>query len=138
MADIEKIERIREHVEKHKDRERAMFTVAGVRALLDELSRLRTRVAELEANGTISDFGQKLIASQTAVEPEFAEALYSNRAEQYRIFDLGAVRICPMRDGPCPHGLACPYVGDDYMGYPCKEGWSGRRALSERKEGQTE
>lgn len=36
MVDVEKI---REHVEKHKDRERAMFTVAGVRALLDELDR---------------------------------------------------------------------------------------------------
>jgi len=35
------IEKIRAHVEAHKDRERAMFTIAGVRALLAELDRLR-------------------------------------------------------------------------------------------------
>jgi hypothetical protein len=46
MADIDRIERaIREHVENHKDRERATFTVAGVSALLDELSR-RSEVIE--------------------------------------------------------------------------------------------
>jgi hypothetical protein len=42
------------------------------------------------------------------------------------------IRICPMRDGPCPHGMTCPFVGDGPFGYPCKEGWqAGRRALSE-------
>lgn len=40
MADTDQIEAIRAHVEKHKDRERAMFTVAGVSAILSELSRL--------------------------------------------------------------------------------------------------
>ena len=40
---IEKIEQaIRDHVGKHGVRGRAMFTLDGVRALLDELSRLRT------------------------------------------------------------------------------------------------
>lgn len=45
----------------------------------------------------------------------------------------GTVRICPMRDGPCPHGINCPFVGDSYYGYPCKDGWrerpAGRAAL---------
>jgi hypothetical protein len=46
MAEIDRIEQaIREHVENHKDRERATFTVAGVSALLDELSR-RSEVIE--------------------------------------------------------------------------------------------
>jgi hypothetical protein len=40
MADTDQIAAIRAHVEKHKDRERAMFTVAGVSAILSELSRL--------------------------------------------------------------------------------------------------
>jgi hypothetical protein len=40
MADTDKIEAVRAHVERHKDRERAMFTVAGVSAILSELSRL--------------------------------------------------------------------------------------------------
>lgn len=42
------------------------------------------------------------------------------------------VRICPMRDAACPHGLNCPHVGDGPMGYPCKDGW--RRALSDRRQ----
>lgn len=66
---------------------------------------------------------QKLLESLSA-EPGAAERI-----------EPGTVRICAMRDGPCPHGLTCPYVGDGYMGYPCKEGWNGPRALSER-EGQ--
>ncbi len=41
------------------------------------------------------------------------------------------IRICPMRDGPCPHGMACPYVGDGAYGYPCKDGWRSRRALED-------
>lgn len=35
------------------------------------------------------------------------------------------VRICPMRDGPCPHGMDCPFVGEGHYGYPCKDGWQG-------------
>jgi len=81
------------------------------------------------------EFGKRLVTSQTPVEPEFAEALYADRSEMYRTFEPGTIRICPMRDGPCRHGLNCPYVGDGYMGYPCKEGWNGPRVLSER-EGQ--
>jgi hypothetical protein len=38
------------------------------------------------------------------------------------------IRICPMRDGPCPHGLGCLYVGDGAYGYPCKPGWKSRAA----------
>lgn len=37
------------------------------------------------------------------------------------------MRICIMRDGPCPHGMDCPYVGDGPLGYPCKEGWRTSR-----------
>ena len=48
----------------------------------------------------------------------------------------GIIRICPMRDGPCPHGFDCKFVGDGYYGYPCKEGWrelpAGRAALGEK------
>lgn len=35
----------------------------------------------------------------------------------------GTVRICPMRDGPCPNGINCQFVGDGPYGYPCKDGW---------------
>jgi hypothetical protein len=49
----------------------------------------------------------------------------------------GTVRICPMRDGPCPHGIDCEFVGDGPYGYPCKDGWlktpAGRQALEERE-----
>lgn len=48
------------------------------------------------------------------------------------------VRICPMRDGPCPHGMDCPFKGDGPFGYSCKEGWrapAGRRALA-REQGE--
>lgn len=51
--------------------------------------------------------------------------------------DAQAIRICPMRDGPCPRGMACEFVGDGPYGYPCKEGWrdtAGRAALQEGKE----
>lgn len=48
MAELARIERIRAHVEAHKDRERAMFTIAGVAALLDELSRLKGVERELD------------------------------------------------------------------------------------------
>ena len=37
--------------------------------------------------------------------------------------DAGTVLICPMRDGPCPHGIDCKFVGDGPYGYPCKDGW---------------
>jgi hypothetical protein len=46
------------------------------------------------------------------------------------------IRICPMRDWPCPHGMSCPYVGDGAYGYPCKDGYktpSGRAALEEKQ-----
>ena len=48
------------------------------------------------------------------------------------------VRICPMRDGPCPYGLSCAFVGDGPMGYPCKDGWRSTSALRalQSKEGQ--
>jgi hypothetical protein len=59
MADVEKI---REHVEKHKDRERAMFTVAGVSALLDELDRLREALELISEGrgvcGTCGEFAE--------------------------------------------------------------------------------
>lgn len=45
-----------------------------------------------------------------------------------------AIRICPMRDGPCPNGMDCPFVGDGPYGYPCKPGWkkpAGREAQKE-------
>lgn len=106
----------------------------------DELSRLRTRVAELEAAG----YGKPVIRRvprppltiygdpETSLgwanpAPDASPAIAPN--------DSATIRICPMRDGPCRHGLHCPYVGDGYMGYPCREGWNGPRALSER-EGQ--
>lgn len=64
--------------------------------------------------------GEKL----TKVEPE-------GGAQYAHPFEPGMIRICPMRDGPCPHGMACPYVGDGAYGYPCKDGWRSRRALEE-------
>jgi hypothetical protein len=54
MADTDQIEAIRAHVEKHKDRERAMFTVAGVSAILSELSRLTE--AEKRLRGALEPF----------------------------------------------------------------------------------
>ncbi len=33
----------------------------------------------------------------------------------------GTVRICPMRDGPCPHGINCPFVGDKNLNL-----WTGK------------
>lgn len=44
-------------------------------------------------------------------------------------FQYGGIRICPMRDGPCPHGFDCQFVGDGPYGYPCKEGWAERPTL---------
>ena len=28
------------------------------------------------------------------------------------------IRICPMRDGPCPHGMGCPHWIDRYTCKP--------------------
>ena len=28
--------------------------------------------------------------------------------------DAGMIRICPERDGKCPHGMKCPYWIDRY------------------------
>lgn len=40
------------------------------------------------------------------------------------------LRICPMRDAVCPHGVSCPYVGDGPYGFPCKDGYrDARRSL---------
>ena len=38
------------------------------------------------------------------------------------------IRICVMRDAPCPHGFNCPYLGTGPYGYPCKDGWKSRPA----------
>lgn len=32
------------------------------------------------------------------------------------------LRVCPMRDAICPHGMDCPYVGEPHD-YLCQEGW---------------
>lgn len=42
------------------------------------------------------------------------------------------IRVCPMRDARCPHGVDCPYVGDGPYGYPCKEGYNQVAARAER------
>jgi hypothetical protein len=52
---------------------------------------------------------QMLAAQQTNTEPRFAEALSGDRAEMY-----AAIRICPERDGPCPHGMSCAFTVDRY------------------------
>lgn len=44
------------------------------------------------------------------------------------------LRVCPMRDAICPHGFSCPYVGDGYHGYPCKDGWRARPLPDEVRE----
>jgi hypothetical protein len=28
-------------------------------------------------------------------------------------WEPGTIRICPDRDGPCPHGLGCPYMNKE-------------------------
>lgn len=38
----------------------------------------------------------------------------------------GTLRVCPMRDAICPHGLNCPYADS----YDCKPGWESRPAAS--------
>jgi hypothetical protein len=50
-----------------------------------------------------------LAAAQTDTEPHFAEALARDRPSLYTRLDPDAVRICPRRDGPCPHGVSCTY-----------------------------
>jgi hypothetical protein len=35
----------------------------------------------------------------------------------------GTIRVCPMRDAICPHGMSCPYTD----GYDCKPGWWSQR-----------
>ncbi len=78
MAEIDRIERaIREHVEAHKSRERTMFTVAGVSALLGELSRLRGREEEyrkaLEPFAILSRAMDELaVTGQRKLQPEAA------------------------------------------------------------------
>lgn len=39
------------------------------------------------------------------------------------IWGSGTLRVCPMRDATCPHGMSCPYVD----GYTCKLGWQTSR-----------
>lgn len=34
-----------------------------------------------------------------------------------KIISETTVRICPVRDFPCPHGMGCPYVS----GYDCSD-----------------
>ena len=45
------------------------------------------------------------------------------------------IRICVMRDAPCPHGFNCPYLGTGPCGYPCKDGWKSRPAPRAPQEG---
>lgn len=47
----------------------------------------------------LADFSRKLAASQTPVEDEFLEALYSNRSEMYRNFDAAPVAPQALTEG---------------------------------------
>lgn len=42
----------------------------------------------------------------------------------------GAIRVCPERDGRCPHGMDCPFTIDRYT---CDIA-SSRAALSSKEE----
>lgn len=80
--------------------------------------RAAERIAKLEADLAFADEHSAKV-----------EALLEPHVKWDEPHDPSTIRICPMRDGPCPHGLRCPFVGESYMGYPCKDGWSAR-ALS--------
>lgn len=54
----------------------------------------------------------------------------SSTGKEAPAHEPGTIRVCPMRDAICPHGISCPFVGDGYHGYPCKDGWSSSRAAS--------
>ncbi|RUW04014.1 hypothetical protein [Mesorhizobium sp. M1A.F.Ca.IN.020.04.1.1] len=91
---------------------------SDLRRKLEEADR---RIAKLEADLAFAD--EQSAKVEALIEPHV-------KWDEPQTHEAGAIRICAMRDGPCPHGLHCPYVGDSYMGYPCKEGWNGALAAS--------
>lgn len=91
----------------------------------DELDRLREVEKHLREQLTYAD--EHAAKVEALLEPHI-------KWDNPPAHEPGTIRICPMRDGPCWHGMHCPYVGDGYMGYPCKEGWDGPRALSAQVE----
>ncbi len=78
-----------------------------------EILRLKAQVDRLTADLAFAD--QQSAKVEALIEPHVT-------------WEPGTVRICPMRDGPCPHGMRCPFVGESYHGYPCKAGWSAARS----------
>jgi len=92
-------------------------TVATVAALMEDIWAFARCSSPTDRHWWAESIRDKLTAALSSVP---------GKAEPRREFEPGTIRICPMRDGPCPHGLHCQFVGDGYSGYPCKEGWNVR------------
>lgn len=91
-----------------------LTTAQAVSATFEaSLSQALARIEELEKALATAD--EQAVKVETLLVPHVE-------------WEPGTIRICPMRDGPCPHGMSCKFVGDGYMGYPCKLGWYERPA----------
>jgi hypothetical protein len=110
------------HIEEADAAHIARCSPDNILALLDAFDTLRDEKEKLEKEN------EALRAALLVTDREAAKV--EELLVPHVKWEPGAIRICPMRDGPCPHGFNCQFVGDGYMGWPCKEGWSSHRAPS--------
>ena len=50
------------------------------------------------------------------------------QGNETKMEDKTPVRVCPMRDAVCPHGIDCPFTEDRYA---CKPGWDSRPMIED-------
>ena len=96
--------------------------IAVIQSLEAENRRLLDHIAELEAE---RDEAKRLLDVQIAGHQLTATQatqvlLKAHEAKRTAGTDYGTVRVCPLRDATCPHGMACPYTD----GWNCKPGWN--------------
>jgi hypothetical protein len=80
----DEIEHLRKHVESHKNSERAMFTIAGLKALLDELDDARGLFVAVEQENVA-------LTAKVASLKEQVERLLANEAKRIseKLVDTG-------------------------------------------------
>lgn len=89
----------------------------NIRALLDTITSLKEENERLRAALAFADGETAKV--ETLLEPHMSWN------------DAFTMRVCPMRDATCPHGMSCPYVD----GYNCKPGWrTPRPSLTEEEQ----